>query len=251
MHAWTIGTNDLKFNSTGTRGRREAEAALALYIAERHRMRIVFFGDSITNGYGVSPHRTWVNRLSVDLENLITPPPIVAVCGVNGNTTRQALERMPFDVQSDGVRVIFIQFGLNDCNYWQTDAGVPRVSARAFEANLIEIAMRSEAHGSRAVFLATNHLTNKMLTGVDVDYQESNSSYNKIIRRTASRMSNVGLIDIEKGFQRSVKKKQASAKNYLMPDGVHLNESGHSLYYEIMSTHIAKNGDLLQAIFAE
>lgn len=213
-------------------------------------MRVVFFGDSITKGQWVSPHRTWVHRLSADIEQLIKPQPVVAACGVNGNTTRQALERMPYDVQNDGVRVIFIQFGLNDCNYWPSDAGVPRVSPLAFEANLMEIVARAEAHGARVCFVITNHPTNKTLKGVDVDYQESNRQYNKIVRRVGSRMENIVLIDIEAGFEQRFKEMGTNVIDYLEPDGIHLSEAGHDLYYEIISAHITESADRVRSAYS-
>ena len=42
----------------------------------------------------------------------------------------------PYDVQSHEVDVLVVGFGMNDCNYWMTDKGVPRVSQNAFRANL-------------------------------------------------------------------------------------------------------------------
>ena len=39
--------------------------------------------------------------------------------------------------------VMTLQFGLNDCNCWETDRGLPRVSEEAFRANLIEMIERA------------------------------------------------------------------------------------------------------------
>lgn len=64
-----------------------------------------------------------------------------------------ALERMPFDVQTHKVDILVITFGMNDCNYWKTDQGLPRVSPDAFEANMKEIIMRGFRFGSRTVII--------------------------------------------------------------------------------------------------
>src|SRR3989344_2181705 len=105
-------------------------------------MNIFFFGDSICSGQGVSVHKTWVTRISQNLENLEKKykiPITVTNSSINGNTTRQALERIHYDVLSHGVDIILIQFGMNDCNYWSTDKGLPRISKQAFKSNLLEI----------------------------------------------------------------------------------------------------------------
>ena len=122
--------------------------------------RIVFFGDSICFGQGISPHLIWVARLSREVERRYDSSPnalIVHNSSINGNTTRQALERMPFDVQSHGVDAMVLQFGLNDANFWVTDRGLPRVSESAFCANLEEIIERAVKFGARHIQLHTNH----------------------------------------------------------------------------------------------
>src|SRR6185437_14172947 len=100
-------------------------------------VRVTFFGDSICVGQGVSIYRGWVTRLAEELDTHcnVRAKLIVTNASVNGRTTRQALEDMPYNVQGHGVDLIVIQFGLNDCNYWLTDRGNPRVSLEAFKAN--------------------------------------------------------------------------------------------------------------------
>jgi hypothetical protein len=56
-----------------------------------------FFGDSICFGQGVSPHQVWVARIAADLAATFADAAItVQNPSVNGNTTRAALERMPY-----------------------------------------------------------------------------------------------------------------------------------------------------------
>src|SRR6516165_6738095 len=88
-------------------------------------IRVFFFGDSICFGQGVSPHRIWVTRLSQRLAASIsqTHDLMVQNPSINGNTTRMALDRMAFDVQAHRPDVLIVQFGLNDCNVWESDQG--------------------------------------------------------------------------------------------------------------------------------
>jgi acyl-CoA thioesterase I len=194
---------------------------------------ILFFGDSICFGQHVSPHKTWVSRISEKLSS-INKKIIVINSSINGNTTRMALERMPFDVQSHDIDLILIQFGINDCNFWATDNGLPRVSRMAFEANLLEIIERSYLFGTKKIFLNTNHPTNKLISfgNFNRPHQHGNKEYNSIIRKIAYNDQEIQLIDIEKEFFQHIEN-GIPISELLLNDGIHLNTKGHQLYYEI------------------
>lgn len=205
-------------------------------------LRVVFFGDSICVGQQVSPHRTWVARLAARLEQVAAAAGtgLLAVnASVNGNTTRLALERMPQDVQKDGVDVLLVQFGLNDANYWETDRGVPRVSPEAFAANLAEIVERGYRFGARQVVLHTNHPTARdqaPLPHFGQPYESSNRRYNAIVREVAARLSGrVELTDVEAAFRGRTGDRRERLLELLQPapDWLHPNEAGHDLYLEV------------------
>jgi lysophospholipase L1-like esterase len=204
---------------------------------------VFFFGDSICWGQGVSPHAGWVGRISQHLDAVgreLGRPVLVANAGVNGNTTRLALERMHHDVLSHGCDVLLAQFGMNDCNYWRTDNGVPRVSPAAFRANLHEIFDRARAHGVRRLFLNTNHPSARFseLPPSRVRYQDSNARYNELARQVAGEREDVRLIDIEREFQRIVEATGGPTIDDLVlpqPDMLHLSLRGHALYFELVS----------------
>lgn len=205
-------------------------------------IRTIFFGDSICFGQGVSLHNGWVTQTSAALSVLskhVGRELLVVNASVNGNTTRQALERMPYDVQSHGVDVLLVQFGLNDCNYWRTDRGNPRVSLASFEANLDEIIDRAFTFGARTVLLNTNHPTlrdSEPMEFADVSYEESNRRYNDATRRVVARRDSqhVLLNDVEDAFDRRTGGSRDSLARLLLPDRLHPNESGHDLYFEVI-----------------
>lgn len=199
-------------------------------------IRVTFFGDSICVGQGVSIYNGWVTRIAKDLheygkKNNIDI--IVTNSSVNGRTTRQALEDMPYHIQSQGVDILVIQFGLNDCNYWDTDRGLPRVSKKAFIANIDEIIDRGRLFGAAKVFLNNNHPTNRnqdYMSHVDFTFEDSNKSYNKEIRNYASKnRSLVSFQDVEASFEGS------DLDLMLLDDGLHLSEVGHEKYYNLMA----------------
>ena len=197
-------------------------------------LKIIFFGDSICTGQHVSIHKGWVTNISRRFEGIA----IVSNSSINGRTTRQALEDMPYCIQEQRPDILIVQFGMNDCNYWRSDKGVPRVSPKAFEANLEEIINRAYIFGVKRVFLNTNHTTglvvNKMLY-TDITYEESNKAYNEIIRKVA-RNSNVIFSDIEHRFV----KYRGNKSRLLLADLFHLSKVGHSLYFNMICPTIKR-----------
>lgn len=191
-------------------------------------MRIIFFGDSICIGQYVSHHKSWVSMISQRLDGVAT----ILNSSVNGRTTRQALEDMPYHIQGQKTDVLIVQLGMNDCNYWETDRGLPRVSPKAFEANLEEIIDRAYNFEVKNVILHTNHpsgLTTKILKNTNITYEDSNRKYNNIIRNVARKKS-VMINDMEKEFLMY----EDYFNRFLLDDLLHPNEKGHELYSNVV-----------------
>ena len=210
-------------------------------------IRLVFFGDSICVGQGISVHSGWVTRIAASVEEmgkLIGRDILVVNSSVNGNTTRQALERMPYDVQSHHVDMMIVQFGMNDCNYWQTDKGNPRVSLKAFSANLEEIIMRGKSFGAKKIVLNTNHLTARTthkMPYTDLTYEQSNQQYNGVIREIAQKQGeDVILVDVERIFKDYIREKSMNPQEFVLEDGLHLNLQGHDLYFNSIYPKLEK-----------
>lgn len=204
-------------------------------------IKVIFFGDSICVGQFVSIHKGWVTCVSARLAEIDGPRvhPVVMNASANGRTTRLALEAMPYEVQSQHAPIVLLQFGMNDCNYWKSDPGVPRVSQKAFEANLEEIITRARRCGAKKILLNTNHptaLTDKIMPGTTISYQESNAEYNAVIRRVASNADPdvVVFTDIERIFLDYTGGDDAKLQELLLPhpDHLHLSERGHQMYFE-------------------
>lgn len=169
---------------------------------------------------------------------------IINNMSINGNTTRMALERKPFDIQCKEIDILVVEFGMNDCNYWETDCGCSRVSPMAFEANLYEIINRAGIFKAQNVLL-TNHVSGKVgeaMPHATITYQQNNEKYNEIIRKVASKYSDyVHLVEIEKYFQEEINKSnlpEKLIKDYLLPDLIHLSPLGHEIYYRYFIPHL-------------
>jgi len=196
--------------------------------------KIFFFGDSICAGQHVSVHDGWVSKISRSLEGRA----IVMCSAVSGRTTRQALECMAYEVTSFSPDIMIIQFGMNDCNYWETDMGLPRVSVESFRGNIKEIVDRAFAYGVKAVFLNANHttgLTAEKMKHTDITYQDSNALYGSVISDVAIECQCAGLRvffnDMNEEFGGYV-------PELLLPDKLHLSKKGHEVYYSCIYPRI-------------
>lgn len=201
-------------------------------------VKFYLFGDSICYGQLVSSYKTWANILATSLAGLSSKKKkfLIQNAGVNGNTTRQALERLHYDVTSHNPDYVLIQFGMNDCNYWHTDKGLPRVTPDAFKANLEEIVHKCLAAGVKHCFFNTNHPSTKgFKSGSVKNHDKSNREYNKHIRDITKKMHlkgmPVSLCDIERHWLNHLKvNDNFKLQDLLLEDGIHLSDTGHDLY---------------------
>ena len=209
--------------------------------------KFYLFGDSICYGQLVSSHKTWTNSLAEALEEYAgdNTSYIVQNAGINGNTTRQALERLYYDVTSHMPDYVLIQFGMNDCNYWESDRGLPRVSHDGFIANIKEIIEKCFASGVTHCFVNTNHPSLKgKLSHINKSYDESNREYSELLGNFFKKNKNekVTLIDIRTIWDKYLyKNSNLKLSNFLLDDGIHLSEAGHELYKKtVVKTIISK-----------
>lgn len=215
------------------------------YLQDTPLLKITFFGDSTCVGQGVSIHAGWVARIAQQLDETAAAfgrDILVTNASQNGSTTRQALERMPYEVQFHGVDILIVQFGLNDCNFWMTDGGLPRVGPEAFAANLKEIVTRGRTFGARHVLLNNNHPTTRdqePLPPSDTTFEQSNRRYNQIVRDVAAELGDlVELNDIEAQFDRVTQGDRNKLAPLLLGDGLHLSLEGHNLYFSVLKDKI-------------
>ena len=207
--------------------------------------RFICFGDSISFGQHIPHHKTWVSTLSKSIFNLLPNKEIILNnLSTNGNTTKQALERLEFDVLSHKPEHVAIQFCLNDCNYWQTDNGLPRVSYEKYQQNLRDIIRKSlEVENMKSIFVLSAHPTNKAPINIGnrtIDYNLEAEKYSQSIEDLADSF-NSGKIHFIDTYQ-SVKNHQNNSNDYshLLEDGIHLSNDGHNLYSSIVGKSVAR-----------
>lgn len=201
-------------------------------MSEWKTLKIVYFGDSITNGQYIDPTIRFTAIVDSWLEEKYSLQKC-SILSVNnsipGETTRMALNRFMQDVQIIVPDILTIEFGLNDCNCWLTENGHPRVSPLAYKANITEMIERAKLCGVKKIILFTNHTTLRhkiLLNGKSLE--QNNRYYNTIVREIAHEMD-VKLCDIEQAF---IKETDTAKESYLLPapDLLHLSAEGHAFY---------------------
>jgi lysophospholipase L1-like esterase len=208
-------------------------------------LRVVHMGDSITEGQHIDPAVRWTSLIAHRLAERFGADRFASVNrGVSGETTRMGLERYPRNVQQEEPDLLTIQYGLNDCNCWVTDRGVPRVSPDAFVANLVEMVERGRVFGARQIILATNHRTLRrtVLPSGQV-YEEANAHYSQLLREVASR-TGVVLCDIRRAFE-PFSDEELDALLLPHPDHLHLSPEGNAVYADAIWPSIERAMDSL------
>lgn len=204
----------------------------------RPTVTIVHMGDSITFGQYIDTSLRWTSLVRQRLEEALGVHTISLNRGISGETTRMGLERYPRDVQESGASVMTLQFGLNDCNCWETDGGLPRVSEAAFVANLTEMVARARKAGIEEIVMQTNHRTLRrapLLSGEP--YEEANARYSELIRRVADETSTI-LCDVRKDFE-SFDDHELDRMLLRAPDQLHLSSEGNEVYAAAILPYVA------------
>jgi acyl-CoA thioesterase-1 len=118
-------------------------AASAIARAPQREPVVVFLGDSLTAGLGLSAEEAWPTLLTEQLDNAGTP--IRAVnAGVSGDTSAGGLRRLDWLLRQRP-DVVVVELGANDGLRGQPIAGV--------ESNLRAIIEKSRAAGARVLLL--------------------------------------------------------------------------------------------------
>lgn len=202
-------------------------------------LTLVHMGDSITFGQYIDPSLRWTAIVEGRLRATSSPRlELVSLNrGISGETTRMGLERFPVDVQEAEPDVMTLQFGLNDCNCWQTDQGLPRVSEQAFTANLVEMVTRARRFGAREIVMATNHRTLRRDTLPSGEiYEDANSRYSQLLREVADE-TGCTLCDIRAVFE-PFDDQELNRLLLPPPDLLHLSEEGNAVYADAIYPYV-------------
>ena len=199
--------------------------------------KIVFFGDSITQG-GVSP-KGYVTVIKATLAEKHKDLGIEIIgAGISGNKVPNLQSRLEKDVLAKKPTLVVIYIGINDVWHGENDPtkGTPKDK---FEAGLKDIIGKIKDAGARVVLCTPSVIGEKKAGGNKLDAQLD--EYAEIGRKVAKETGSQ-LCDLRKAFADHIAKHNADdkEKGILTGDRVHLNEAGNKFVAEAILKVIDK-----------
>ena len=195
---------------------REANAALARPVAGENR--VVFIGDSITDGWKLAdyfPGKPYINR------------------GIDGQSTPEMLVRFRQDVIDLQPRVLVVLAGTNDL------AGVTgRTRNEDIEANYASMAELAEAHHIRVVFsslLPVNNYTEDAKESFALRPRERILALNTWLKDYCAKK---GLVYLD--YFSALVDDKGMLKRDLTGDGLHPNDAGYKIMAPLAEKAIEK-----------
>lgn len=115
-----------------------------LLAAAAERPAILVIGDSLSAGYGIEQHKSWVALLAQRLGQRGLAYRVVNA-SISGDTTRGGLARLPAALEREQPRVLIIELGAND--------GLRGLSLQQMRSNLARMIELGRAAGARILLL--------------------------------------------------------------------------------------------------
>lgn len=203
-------------------------------------MRVLVFGDSITQGYWAVEHG-WVDRVRqfydarqfADLKNL--DEPTVFNLGISADNSVDILARIEAEILARTRAhhatkpVVLIQVGVNDGS---TTASQPQVDLNKYAENLKAITAKVKPLTSKLVFVGfaacDEQQTNPVFWGEHYYNNDTIKKYEDAMAQVAHGLG-LDFIPVFNQF-----KARLDEGKDLLPDGLHPNEAGHELMYDII-----------------
>ena len=195
---------------------RAANAELGAKPEERNR--VIFFGDSITDGWKLDnyfPGKSYVNR------------------GIGGQTTPQMLVRFRQDVIDLHPKVVVILAGTNDI---AGNTGPMR--SEDIEADLASMAELARAHGIQVVFSSITPVHNYTPRSLDFFAQRPRERILELNKWLKEYCDKNGAVYLDY-FDALVDDKGMMKKD-LADDGLHPNDAGYKIMVPLAEAAIAK-----------
>lgn len=203
-------------------------------------MRVLVFGDSITQGYW-AVNRGWVERVKhyydeiafSDLKN-DTQPGIMNL-GISGDTSYNILKRIRNETisrtwQEDKQRpVIVLQVGINDSCIFN---GERMTELADYKDNLQKIVVEARGVSSKIIlvgFTSCDEVQTQPVYWGDYKWDNSSMEQYESIMGEVAEDQKLPFIPVFREFN-----KRVQAGGDLLPDGLHPNDAGHKLIYQIV-----------------
>lgn len=206
--------------------------------------RFLIFGDSITYGH-CDREGGWVARLRryIDESGLSKDEGFsIYNLGVSGDNTEDLLKRFDSETRArekEDLAFIFA-IGINDAQYLNTEQRL-RVSPEKFGQNIKELIDRVDAYSQKVIFVGLTPVDEDRTTPIPWDtikfyFNKNIEKYNRLIKNICAE-KRVDFVDVWPEFNKVDHTK-------LLDDGLHPNEKGHKLIFELVKNNLEETGVL-------
>lgn len=202
-------------------------------------MRLLFFGDSITQGFWDS-EGGWVSRLrkfydAQKLSGKDEDPPTVFNLGISGNSSDDIVERLEGEIKAriiDGGLIIVFAVGVNDSRMKE---GVNFSNPSRYAQNLLILLEIAKRYTDKSLFIGltpcVESRTNPVSWG-STAYQNARIQEFDEVLSDFCKNNSVSYVEVFSRFQSEQKQRE------LLPDGAHPNDEGHQLLSDIIKPHL-------------
>jgi isoamyl acetate esterase len=195
--------------------------------------RVIFLGDSITQGGG-GP-KGYITLFKNVLGAKVTGVDVVNA-GISGNKVPDLQRRLQKDVLDKKPTIVFIYIGINDVWHWKKQpngemaGGTPKDK---YEEGLKDVLAKIKAAGARSILCTPSVIGEK--TDGSNEYDKMLDEYSEISRKVAKE-TGTQLLDLHQAFRDALKSKNTDnkANGVMTGDGVHLNDAGNKFVADQM-----------------
>jgi acyl-CoA thioesterase-1 len=167
-------------------------------------IKILAYGDSLTAGYRLPKEEAYPAQLEKLLKKDGAQATVVNG-GVSGDTSKQALDRVDWNLKQGPFQLAIVSIGAND--------GLRRLPVPAFEANLRALLKKLKDSGSKVLLMGM-----KLPLNFAADYRKAfEAVYTKLARETGVELMPFMLEGV------------ALQSELNLEDGIHPNQKGHAI----------------------
>jgi len=205
------------------------------------KLRIIFFGDSITQ-MGNDPGG-YVSLVRDSLRSF-GPQYEVIGAGISGNKVSDLERRLQKDVLDKKPNIVVIYIGINDVWHYQfADRGLTGTPKDSFEIKLRGIVSAIQRSGAKVILCTPSVIGEKKEGGNSWDTMLDD--YSAVSRKVAGDEA-AGLLDLRNNFTLFLKEHNPKnlEKGILTTDGVHLNSEGNRFVADLMIQAISSTAGI-------
>ncbi|OYW82272.1 MAG: GDSL family lipase [Asticcacaulis sp. 32-58-5] len=195
---------------------------------------VIAFGDSITDGFGITPDTgwTWPDVLNARLRDAKLPVNVINA-GISGNRMLHhgtwarfgtgALARFDRDVLSQNVQAVIVLIGINDLGHAKSPEAEDYVSAQDMIGGLKQMALRARARNMKIYVATLTPFKGTVFKDYYTDHKESErQALNAWLRQS---QDFDGVFDFDKALEDPARPEWLRAE-YDLGDHLHPNDTG-------------------------